>query len=151
MLAGCGGDGGSNGLEDLVDGGTDITTDDGSSLDLGDVTDDCIKASAAFDEASQAFYQFTSGSGTTIDIDEFRSDIEEARSAVPNDIKDAYDVYMDAMLGYAEIYKNADPADPASAENLELSMEALTKLSSPEVLTAMEELTNYFITECTGG
>jgi len=155
VLAGCGGDGGSKSLEDLVDGGTDITTDasgdDGSSLDLGDVTDDCVKASKAFEEAGKAFDEFSAGSGAEFDVDEFKSNVADARSSVPEDIRGAYDTYMNALLAYAEILDGVDPADAADPENMNLAIEALGKLTAPDVMTALEELTNYFTTECFGG
>ena len=151
LIAGCGGDGGSSTLEDLVDGGTDITLDDGSSLDLGDVTDDCVKASKAFEEAGKAFDEFSAGTGSEFDVDAFKSDVADARSAVPEDIRGAYDTYMNALLGYAEVLDGVDPADAADPENMNLAIEALGKLTAPEVMTALEELTNYFTTECYGG
>lgn len=151
LLAGCGGDGGSSGLGDLVDGGTDITTDDGSSIDLGDISDDCVRASKAFEEAGKAFDEFSAGTGAEFDVDSFKSDVADARSAVPEDIRGAYDTYMNALLGYAEILDGVDPADAANPENMNLAIEALGKLTAPEVMTALEELTNYFTTECYGG
>lgn len=150
-LAGCGGDGGSGTLDDLVDGGTDITTEDGSSLDLGDVTDDCVKASKAFEEAGKAFDEFSAGTGAEFDVDSFKSDVAEARSAVPDDIRDAYDTYMNALLAYAEVLDGVDPADAADPENMNLAIEALGKLTAPDVMAALEELTNYFTTECYAG
>lgn len=151
LFAGCGGDGGSGSLDDLVDGGTDITLDDGSSIDLGDVSDDCVKASKAFEEAGKAFDEFSAGTGAEFDVDAFKSDVAEARSAVPEDIRGAYDTYMNALLGYAEVLDGVDPADAADPENMNLAIEALGKLTAPDVMTALEELTTYFTTECYGG
>lgn len=147
--------GGGSSTKDLINGGDDSngqSTDNSSdsSIDLGDVSGNCLKASAAFTEATKAFDQFSAGTGTTIDIEKFKSDIEDARSAVPDEIKGAYDTYMDALLDYADIYKDIDPNDPTSAENMSLAIEALGKLTSTEVMAALDKLTTYFTTECAG-
>lgn len=151
-LAACGGGGSS--VTDAVDGSDDTSeaADGGSGdADLGDISNECARAGAAFTKALESFDELSTSMASgevSIDVDALRSDIESAREAVPNEIRGAYDTYMAAFLDYAEILNGLDPQDYADPAVLEQLTQATQAFGSAEIMEAMNALTEYFTQEC---
>lgn len=153
-LAACGGGGGSS-VADELDGTDDMTQNsdgsDSGNADLGDISNDCARAGAAFTRALESFDQLTdalSGGTIEIDLDELRSDIEAGRDAMPSEVRDAYDTYMDAFLAYAEVLNGVSPEDFTDPEAVERFSQAAAAFGTAEVMQATTELTDYFTREC---
>ena len=151
-LASCGG--GSSVSEDLDGTGDTEQTDgggDSGDADLGDISNECARAGAAFTEALDSFDEFgtaAAGGEFSVDLDALRSDIESARDAVPSEIRGAYDAYMGAFLDYAEILNGLDPQDYSDPAVLDRLGEAAQAFGSAEIMDAINELTEYFTQEC---
>jgi hypothetical protein len=176
-LAACGGDdGGSDddavdqvdrddtGNGDGDDGSSDDgSADDGSSDDDGDDGDGSAIEGAFTGERCAELSTFFSTVGAAVsgsvsdDFADAQAAFEDAVEDVPEDVQDDFETYVGAYTQYAEILEGAgidfedldaaDFTDPAVAGALQ---EAGQVISSPELVAAATEITQFFANGCEG-
>ena len=134
---------------------TDTTMDVQEQLDQAEQADDalgqgnCAEAATAFGTVAASAAQALSNPDA-FSIDDMKKNIEIARSAIPAELEDEFDLYAEMYIAYGEVIADvggiqglADPTNAAKLEELE------EKINNDEITAAGETLTDYFANECT--
>jgi hypothetical protein len=165
-LAACGDDGGSE--DDAVDqvdrdgdgsddGNTDDGSDDGSddgNTDDGDVDlptglgEECAELGATFNEIVDPI----SGGASAEEVATF---FEQVSDAAPEELRDDFEVYGQAMAELQEALDDAgvtleelSELDPTDPESLGIFTQVGSTFSSPEVLEAATNIGSFFASNC---
>lgn len=145
-VASCGGDDSSN-LSDMAD---ETSTDAGDDSGMGDYQatgNECIDAASAFGYAIGSLGNAMTGADW--DLEEYRKNMDIARSAIADSAKADFDTVADAYDTLAEVMAEVNAAGGIqTAEGQEILTNANNDFDDAEIDAAAGRLTAYYSTEC---
>lgn len=155
MFAACGGgDSGSSPAENDTVDVTDTSLDVQEQLDAAKDVDDaigsnCAEAATAFGAVAMSASQAVTNPGA-FSIDEMKKNIEIARTAVPGELADEFDLYAEMYLAYGEVIADIGGVEGlADPQNAAKFAELQDKIDDDEISAAGEAITTYFANQCT--
>lgn len=154
-VASCGGDDSSSVSDMIEEASGDAGTSDAGSSDsdesgLGDYQatgNECIDAASAFGYAIASLGNAMTGADW--DLEEFRRNMDIARSAIADSAKADFDTVADAYDALAEVMSEVNAAGGIqTAEGQEILTNANNDFDDAEIDAAAGRLTVYYSTEC---
>lgn len=153
-LASCGGDDSSN-VSDMIeeasgDAGSDDASSSGDDAGMGEYQatgNECIDAASAFGYAIASLGNAVTGADW--DLEEYRKNMDVARSAIADSAKTDFDTVADAYDALAEVMAEVNAAGGIqTAEGQEILTNANNDFDDAEIDAAAGRLTAYYSTEC---